>query len=214
MVVVMNSHLLALYIFALFLAMISPGPDMMFILAIGARGGPKAGIVATLGVATSEVIQISAVAAGLSTLFSEVPTAFTAIRLGGATYLLYLGVRSVLGARHGGVLKDAQATEPMSGWLIYLRGTFTNLVNPKMITFVVAFLPQFVDRSLGHVGVQFAILGAIFIAFEMLIDGGVGLASGWLGDRLARWRRARQGLDIGSGAIMSALAVRLATESV
>jgi threonine/homoserine/homoserine lactone efflux protein len=113
-------------VIAVFLAMIAPGPDMLFVLATGARGGPRAGLLATLGVASSEIVQITAVAAGLAA--------------------------------------------------------------------------------------QFAILGAIFIAFEVLVDGAVGLTAGRLGRWLSRRRRARQALDVGSGTIMVALAGRLALE--
>lgn len=197
--------------------MIAPGPDMMFVLATGARGGPRAGLLATLGVASSEVVQITAVAAGLSALFAAAPAAFTALRLAGAAYLLYLGVQALRSARRG---SPGSAPEPdgeaggrrVSGRYAYLRGLVTNLVNPKMVTFAVAFLPQFVDRGLGHVSAQFAALGAIFIAFEILIDGAVGVAAGRLGGWLSRRRRARQALDAGSGTIMIALAGRLALE--
>ncbi len=81
-----------------------------------------------------------------------------------------------------------------------------------MVTFVVAFLPQFVDRSLGHVPAQFAVLGAIFLALEVLVDGAVGLSAGRLGGWLSRRRRARQAVDASSGVIMVALAGRLALE--
>jgi LysE type translocator len=107
----MSTHLLALYVAAVFLAMIAPGPDMMFVLATGIRGRARAGLLATLGVVSSEIVQITAVAAGLSALFAEAPVAFTALRLGGAV---------------------------------------TNLANPKSVTFAVALLPQFVDRSLAR----------------------------------------------------------------
>ncbi len=208
----MNPHLLGLYLVAVFLAMIAPGPDMMFVLAVGARGGPRAGLMATLGVASSEVVQITAVAAGLSALFAAAPAAFTALRLCGAAYLLYLGVQALRTARRGSPVATEAAGGRLSGRYAYLRGAVTNLVNPKMVTFVVAFLPQFVDRGLGHVPLQFAVLGAIFIAFEVLIDGTVGLSAGRLGDWLSRRRRARQAVDIGSGTIMVALAGRLALE--
>jgi len=82
-----------------------------------------------------------------------------------------------------------------------------------MVTFAVAFLPQFVDRSLGHVPAQFAVLGVIFLGFEVLVDGTAGLTAGRLGGWLSRRRRARQALDAGSGAIMVVLAGRLALES-
>ena len=208
----MNGHLLALYVLAVFLAMIAPGPDMLFVLAVGVRGGPRAGLLAALGAASSEIVQITAVAAGLSALFAAAPAAFTVLRLCGAAYLLYLGVQALRSARRGSPVDAAPAGAQLSGRYAYLRGFLTNLVNPKMITFAVAFLPQFVDRGLGHVPLQFAVLGAIFVAFEVLVDGAVGLTAGRLGAWLSRRRRARQALDAGSGTIMVALAGRLALE--
>lgn len=208
----MNAHLLALYVVAVLLAMIAPGPDMMFVLATGARGGPRAGLLATLGVATSETIHIIAVAAGLSALFAAAPVAFTALRLCGAAYLLYLGIQALRSARRGSLITESPGAVRPGGGYAYLRGAVTNLVNPKMITFAVAFLPQFVDRGLGHVPLQFAVLGLIFIALELLIDGTVGLAAGRLGRWLSKRRRARQALDIGSGTVMITLAGRLALE--
>jgi threonine/homoserine/homoserine lactone efflux protein len=207
-----NAHLLVLYVAAVFVAMIAPGPDMLFILATGARGGPRAGLLATLGVMTSEVVQIAAVAAGLAALFAAAPTAFLILRVCGAAYLLCLGVQALRSARSGGTLERAPAGVSVTAGYAYLRGALTNLANPKSVTFVVALLPQFVDRGLGHVPLQFAILGAIFIAFEAAIDGTVGATAGRLGDWLARRRRARQALDAGAGTTMVALAARLAVE--
>ena len=157
-------------------------------------------------------MQIAAVAAGLSALFAEAPVAFTALRLAGAGYLLYLGLQALRSARRGSALEGAQPGARVSGRYAYARGLLTNLANPKSVTFVVALLPQFVDRGLGHIPLQFAVLGAIFVAFEILIDGTVGLASGRIGGWLSRRRRARQALDAGSGTIMVALAGRLALE--
>ena len=211
----MNGHLLALYLVAVFVAMIAPGPDMLFVLATGARGGPRCGLLAVLGVASSEILQITAVAAGLSALFAEAPAAFTALRLCGAAYLLYLGIQALRRARRGSPVSPSAAdaaSRGASGRYAFVRGAATNLANPKMVTFAVAFLPQFVDRGLGDVPLQFAVLGAIFVGFEVLVDGTVGLVAGQLGDWLARRRRARQALDAGSGTVMVALACRLALE--
>lgn len=207
----MNGHLLALYVLTVFLAMIAPGPDMLFVLASGARGGPRVGLLAACGVATSEIVHITAAAAGLSALFAAAPAAFTVLRLCGAAYLLYLGVQALRSARRGSPV-DTSAGARVSGRHAYLRGGLTNLVNPKMITFSVAFLPQFVDRGAGHLPAQFAVLGAIFVAFEILVDGTVGLVAGRFGDVLSRRRRARQALDAGAGTIMVALAGRLALD--
>lgn len=208
----MNTHLLAVYVVAVFVAMIAPGPDMLFILATGARGGPRAGLLATLGVMTSETLQITAVAAGLAALFAAAPAAFLVVRLCGAAYLLYLGVQALRSARRGSPLEDTAEQKPVASGYAYLRGMVTNFANPKSVTFVVALLPQFADRSLGHLPLQFAVLGAIFIAFEAVIDGTVGLMAGRIGGWLSRRRRARQALDAGAGTIMVALAARLAAE--
>ena len=208
----MNTHLLAVYVVAVFVAMIAPGPDMLFILATGARGGPRAGLLATIGVMTSEILQITAVAAGLAALFAAAPTAFLVVRLCGAAYLLYLGVQALRSARRGSPLGDTAGQRPVASGYAFLRGMVTNFANPKSVTFVVALLPQFVDRSIGHLPLQFAVLGAIFIAFEAVIDGTVGLMAGRIGGWLSRRRRARQALDAGAGTIMVALAARLAAE--
>jgi threonine/homoserine/homoserine lactone efflux protein len=161
---------------------------------------------------SSEVVQIAAVAAGLSALFADAPVAFTALRLAGAAYLLYLGAQALRSARRGSPLESSQPSARVSGRYAYARGLLTNLANPKSVTFVVALLPQFVDRGLGHILLQFTVLGAIFVGFEVLVDGTVGLASGRIGGWLSRRRRARQALDAGSGTIMVALAGRLALE--
>lgn len=208
----MNGHLLALYVVAVLAAMIAPGPDMLFVLAAGARGGPRAGLLATAGVMTSETVQITAVAVGLAALFAAAPVAFLVLRLGGAAYLAYLGVQALRSARRGGPAAAAAGQARVAGSYAYLRGLITNLANPKQVTFVVALLPQFVDRSLGRVPAQFAVLGAIFIAFELLVDGTVALLAGRIGSWLSRRQRARQALDASAGTIMLALAARLAAE--
>lgn len=185
---------------------------MMFILATGMRGGVRTGVLATLGVASSEIVQIIAVAAGLSALLAAAPDAFTALRLCGAAYLLYLGVQAFRSARRGSALEEAPPGPAVSARYAYLRGLVTNVANPKSVTFVVALLPQFVDRAIGHVPLQFAVLGAIFVAFELLVDGSVAMMAGRIGSWLSRRRRARQALDAGSGTIMVALAGRLVLE--
>jgi threonine/homoserine/homoserine lactone efflux protein len=134
------------------------------------------------------------------------------VRLDGAAYLAFLGVQALRSARRGSPLGAAPERGRVAGSYAYLRGAITNLANPKQVTFVVALLPQFVDRALGHVPLQFAVLGAIFIAFEALVDGTVGLMAGRIGAWLSRRRRARQALDAGAGTIMMALAARLAAE--
>ena len=97
------------------------------------------------------------------------------------------------------------------GGRVYVQGLLTNLSNPKMITFTIAFLPQFVDPHLGHVWAQFMILGVIFLAFEFAVDGTVGVMASRIRHLLAR-RKIRRGVEIGTGSIFIGFAARLAVD--
>ena len=219
----LDQHLFALFLLTTFIAMISPGPDMLFILGCGMRGGPRAGLLATAGVATSEVVHITLAAAGLSAFFAAAPTAFTALRITGAGYLVFLGVQAIRHRGRDGAPSSAAAQDTggpagegapggVSGRHAYLRGLLTNLVNPKMVTFTIAFLPQFVDPRLGRVWLQFLVLGAVFIVLEFLVDGTVGVLAGRIGGWLARRRDARKRLDVATGSLFIGLGIRLAVE--
>ncbi|WP_254646605.1 LysE family translocator [Streptomyces sp. GbtcB6] len=203
-----HAHLFTLFLVTTTIAMISPGPDMLFILGCGMRGGPRAGLLATAGVATSEAVHITVAAAGLAAFFAAVPVAFAAVRIVGAAYLIYLGVQAI---RHRGE-EPAETAAGLTGHRAYLRGLLTNLLNPKMVTFTIAFLPQFIDPALGRVWLQFAILGAVFLALEFLVDGLVGVLAGRIGTWLRRRRAARRRLDVATGGILIGLGVRLAVE--
>jgi threonine/homoserine/homoserine lactone efflux protein len=157
-----DAHLLVAFVVTTAVAMIVPGPDMLFVLGCGIRGGPRAGLLATCGVATSETIHVALAAAGLTALFVAVPTAFTVVRIVGAAYLIYLGVQAIRGR---GRLEVSEDAGQVAGRQAYVRGCMTNLLNPKMVTFTIALLPQFINPALGHVWAQFAILGAVLVAF-------------------------------------------------
>ncbi|EOD69787.1 LysE family translocator [Amycolatopsis vancoresmycina] len=197
-----DQHLLLAFLVTTAVAMVTPGPDMLFILGCGMRGGPKAGLLATAGVATSEAIHVAVAAAGLAALFAAVPVAFTVVRVVGAAYLIHLGVQAI---RNRKPLVERRSDRA------YLSGLLTNLLNPKMVTFTIAFLPQFVDPARGHVWLQFAVLGAILIAFEFLVDGAVGVLAGRVGGWVRRKRNQRR-IEVATGGIFIGLGVRLAVE--
>ncbi|MCK2220285.1 LysE family translocator [Actinomadura sp. ATCC 31491] len=207
-----DPHLLALFGLTTLIAMITPGPDMLFVLGCGMRGGPRAGLLATAGVATSEAIHVAVAAAGLAALFEAVPVAFTVVRVAGAAYLIYLGVQ-MLRKRKGldGELA-AEGRGTVTGRRAFTSGLLTNLLNPKMVTFTIAFLPQFVNPALGQVWLQFAILGVILIALEFAVDGLVGVLAGRIGGWLRRRAAARRKVDVATGGIFIGLGVRLAVE--
>jgi threonine/homoserine/homoserine lactone efflux protein len=100
----------------------------------------------------------------------------------------------------------------MPGRQAYLNGLLTNLLNPKMVTFTIAFLPQFVDPGAGPVWLQFAVLGAITIGLEFLVDGTVGVLAGRIGAWLRRRRAARRRIDVATGTLFIGLGLRLAAK--
>ncbi|MCP3805022.1 LysE family translocator [Allokutzneria sp. A3M-2-11 16] len=204
-------HLLALFTLTTMVAMLTPGPDMLFVLGCGIKGGPRAGLFATAGVAVSEAVHVALAAVGLAALFEAAPTAFTVVRIVGAVYLIYLGVQMI---RHRGA--DNPDVDESGGGMTarkaFLNGLFTNLINPKMVTFTIAFLPQFISPELGQVWLQFAILGAVLITLEFLVDGTVGVLAGRIGGWLRRRRTAKRRIDVATGGIFIGLGVRLAAD--
>ena len=199
----MNGSLFVAYLVTVVLLMLTPGPDMLFCLATGLRGGSRAGFLAALGAATGEVIHITAAALGLAAIFHAAPLLFDAVRLVGACYLIFLGLSALRNRnRH---LDDRVPP----GTHAYRRGIATNLLNPKMALFTIAFLPQFVDPAAGSLAVQFLVLGACFVALEIVVDGTVGLVAGRLA-HLFRRRRVRRNLNVVAGSIYVGLGARLA----
>jgi threonine/homoserine/homoserine lactone efflux protein len=188
--------------------MLTPGPDMLFCLAAGMRGGPRAGFLAALGAATGEVVHISASAAGLAALFRAAPVLYDSVRVVGAGYLVLLGIRALRRRNEsiGGGTERAAKSERA-----YRRGLITNLLNPKMALFSIAFLPQFVDPHAGSVAVQFLVLGACFVVLEIAVDGTVGLLAGRLAGLLSG-SRARRNLNVAAGSVFLGLGARVALE--
>ncbi|MEU4246532.1 LysE family translocator [Amycolatopsis sp. NPDC026612] len=197
-----DQHLLLAFLATTAIAMVMPGPDLLFILGCGMRGGPKAGLLATAGVATSEAIHVAVAAAGLAALFAAVPVAFTVVRIAGAAYLVYLGAQAIRNRKPLVERKSDRA---------YLSGLLTNLLNPKMVTFTIAFLPQFIDPAKDHVWLQFAVLGAIMIVFEFLVDGTVGVLAGRVGGWVRRKKNQRR-IEVATGGIFIGLGVKLAVD--
>jgi threonine/homoserine/homoserine lactone efflux protein len=203
----MNASLFVTYLVALTALMLTPGPDMLFCLASGLRGGPRAGFLAALGAATGEVVHLTAAALGVAALFRAAPALFDAVRIVGAAYLIVLGARALahrnedLGGQHHG--------RPVTSTRAYRRGLITNLLNPKVALFTIAFLPQFIDPGAGPVAMQFLVLGACFVAFEIAVDGTVGILAGRLA-RLLRGPCARRNVNLASGSIFLGLGAKVA----
>lgn len=187
---------------AAMLLFILPGPAVLYIVTRSLSQGRVAGLVSVAGIHVGSVVHVIAAAAGLSAIIAASSVGFTAVRWLGAAYLLYLGIRTLLSR------DDSFATgtaEPASYRRIFSQGVVVNVLNPKVALFFLAFVPQFIDPSLGNTTFQVVVLGAVFVAAGVVSDGIYALAAGTLGDRLSakpRWRTASR---YGAGAIYLAL---------
>lgn len=193
---------------------VSPGPDVLFVIANGMRHRVRGAIASSLGICAGSVLHAFAAALGISALIAASPTLFELLRYAGAAYLAYLGLQAVRSWWRNGYSErradDADARIPgVSVWIVFRQGLITNVLNPKVVVFYLALLPQFVSVDLGHVGLQIFLLGCIhnLIGFVFLIVVGcaAGKASTWLAKHnFARW------LDGFAGLFFIGLAIRLA----
>jgi threonine/homoserine/homoserine lactone efflux protein len=205
-----DAHSLLLFILAGLALNVTPGPDMLYIVARSSTEGRRAGIVSALGVAAGTLVHIAALTLGLAAVLGSVPLAYDTVRLAGAGYLIYLGVRALL---HTPVSSAEITIERASLWAIFRQGVVTNVLNPKVALFFLAFLPQFVDPSRGAPALQMAVLGLIFDLNGTLVNIGVAVgahsaASLFLGERSRNARimgRATGVLFIGLGARVALL---------
>ena len=167
-------HSLILFMAAGLALNVTPGPDMLYVAARGAGEGRSAGIASALGIGVGTLVHIALVAAGLAAVLSAVPVAYLAIRLGGAAYLIYLGVRALIAKQ---AAAEAAPLEPASISTIFRQGVITNVLNPKVALFFLAFLPQFVDASRGNAVLQVIGLGLLFDTTGTLVNLAVAIAS-------------------------------------
>lgn len=199
-----DAHSLLLFILAGLALNITPGPDMLYIVARSSTEGRGAGIISALGVGAGTLVHIAALTLGLAAVLRSVPLAYDTVRLAGAGYLIYLGIRALLHSP----MSVPVTIERASLWAIFRQGVLTNVLNPKVALFFLAFLPQFVDPSRGAPAVQMAVLGLIFDLNGTLVNIGVAVgahsvASLFLGEQSRNARimgRATGVLFIGLGA--------------
>jgi threonine/homoserine/homoserine lactone efflux protein len=205
-----DAHLVLAFVVATALLSLAPGPDMLFVIANGVAGGKRAGVVAALGMSTGLAVHTLAAALGLSLLLSAAPEALAAVRLGGGAVLLYLAVTTWRSSRRaGGASVTARPRRSLRR--TYLMATLTNLANPKVILFYLAFVPQFLTTEAGAwpVAVQMVVLGTVFIVVGLCVDGPAGVLSGLVSDKVLARPRLRQRMEQGSALVFAGLGARL-----
>ena len=190
-----------------------PGPDLLFVIANGAAGGRRVGVVAALGMSTGLAGHTVAAAFGLGVLIRSAPQALTVVRIAGALVLVYLAITTWRSSRRAG--PSLRKVAPRSLRRTYSMATLTNLANPKVILFYLAFVPQFVAQGTctAPIAVQMLVLGLLFIVVGLSVDGTAGLLSGALSERIAGRAGFRRRMERVSAGVFAGLAARLLIDS-
>jgi threonine/homoserine/homoserine lactone efflux protein len=185
-----------------------PGPGMLFITAHGIAGGRRAGVIAAAGMASGTVVHTGAAALGLGALLRVAPFALDTVRILGALVLMYLAVSALRSADGRG-----PAIPRRSLRRTYWSAVLTNLANPKVVLFFLAFVPQFVTSGGWSPTAQITVLGGVLVVIGLVLDCVIGLASGTFAAMLARRPAVRRWLRRVSAAVFGGLALRLLADA-
>ncbi len=190
---------------------LTPGPNMIYLVSRSISQGPKAGLISLGGVALGFVVYMLCAAFGITALLFAVPYAYDALRLAGAAYLLWLAWQAVRpGGRSPFQVRDLPRDRPRK---LFMMGFLTNLLNPKIAMVYLSLLPQFIDPALGSVFSQVLVLGVMQIAISVSVNAMIALAAGSISLFLARnplWILVQRWL---MGTVLAGLAFKMATEA-
>ncbi|TXK18521.1 LysE family translocator [Homoserinibacter sp. GY 40078] len=199
---------LGAFTIAAILLILMPGPSILFVIGRSIAYGRIAGVLSVVGNALGMLPLLTLVALGVGALVAQSVVIFTAIKIVGAAYLVYLGVQAI---RHRKEVVEQDAGRPRSAWRLLGEGFVVGVTNPKTIAFFVAVLPQFVDYSAGAIPLQLAELGIVFVVLALICDSCWALAAGsaraWFATspgRIARLRATGGVMMIGLGGVLLA----------
>jgi threonine/homoserine/homoserine lactone efflux protein len=211
----MTLESLLLFTLAGLLLNLTPGPDVLYVVSHALRGGVRVGVVAALGITAGCFVHIVAATVGVSALLAASSLAFTVLKWVGAAYLVYVGIRLLLAKAQDAMNLEAfgahsTRAEGQNGTkAVFLRGFWTNALNPKVALFFLAFLPQFIGPAVEHKPLAFLGLGLLFTFNGMWVNIGWGLAAAWLASRSDLVRRGMFWLDKAAGALFIGFGIKL-----
>jgi threonine/homoserine/homoserine lactone efflux protein len=204
-----SSDRLLAFSVAAFVLIVIPGPSVLFVISRALAYGRRAALTTVVGGAVGSFVLAGAVAIGVGAIVQTSALVYTVLKYAGAAYLVYLGVRAFRQRRK---LRDAfeaqagAASDRRTWW----QGFVVAITNPKSALFFVAVLPQFVDRSAGHAGMQMVVLGGIFTAIVLISDSAWGVAAGTVRGWFARSERRLELVGGAAGLTMVGLGVGVA----
>ena len=199
---------LGLYILASLALILTPGQDMMYVMSRALAQGRLAGLYSAVGVIIGILVHTVLAAFGVGAILAASEGLFLALKLLGAAYLVYLGVKLLL-TKDASIAARAGAQRFSPASLVW-QGVLSNVSNPKIVVFFFAFLPQFVDPRSLHPTADLIFLGVLYAAMGLVVKAGVGLAAGSLSERVLGRPRALVWINRVSGTILIGLGLRLA----
>lgn len=201
------------FIAAGWLLNLTPGPDVLYIVSQALRHGTRAGLVAGLGITAGCFVHIGAAAIGVGALLATSTAAFTLLKWLGAAYLLWVGARMLL-SRAAPTVPAPAATQPSAqpvNWrAVFLGGFWTNVLNPKVALFFLAFVPQFIAPDAANKAVAFVLLGVLFNLNAMPVNAGWAVLAAWTARRVGVVQRGLHWLDRAAGLMFIGFGLKLA----
>jgi threonine/homoserine/homoserine lactone efflux protein len=204
----MPNHLLE-FVLISWLLILAPGPNVLFTISQSLRQGRKSGLAAVLGCQAGCFVQVLAVAFGIGAIVEASATVFTVLKLAGAVYIIYLGVQAIRRRKSLAAVLDKPA-ERKSAYRMLVHGFVVGVTNPKVIIYFAAVLPQFADRSAGHVPLQIVLLGAIFTAIGLMSDSIWAIVAGYARGWFTRSPRRLSAIGGTGGLVMIGIGASLA----
>ena len=180
---------LPLFILASAVLIVTPGPDLLYVLTRGIAGGRKSGITSALGVTAGLLVHTTAAALGLAVLLKTSALGFLLVKTAGGIYLVYIGVQMI---RNRKVIELPQSDQEINSTQCFVQGFISNVLNPKIALFFVTFLPQFVSIESAHQSLCMAGLGLLFALMTVVFLVLLGLCAGQIGS----WLQGRKGAPV------------------
>lgn len=204
---------LLMFIAAGWLLNLTPGPDVLYIVTHALKHGVRAGVVAAMGIVSGCFVHVVAAALGVSALLATSATAFTVLKWLGAAYLVWMGVKLLL-AKGGGASVIPAAHQPAGVSVdlrrVFGRGFLTNVLNPKVALFFLAFVPQFIAPDASDKVLAFLLLGLLFNLNSLPINIGYAWLAGWAAQRVGTVQRAMHWMDRAAGFMFVGFGLKLA----
>ena len=205
-----DSTQLLMFIAAGWLLNLTPGPDVLYIVSTALKSGVRAGIVAALGIVSGCFVHVFAAALGVGALLATSATAFTVLKWVGAAYLMWMGVKLLLAKGGSSVVPAVASHEPADLGRIFRQGFLTNVLNPKVALFFLAFVPQFIAPGTPDKVTAFLLLGLLFNLNSLPINFGYAWLAGWASRRVGAVQRAMHWMDRAAGVMFIGFGLKLA----